>query len=101
MENRKEGVSLIYQTNQKQQIMTQLIIDKQTRITRYGMKCFQIIDGIKCHAYAYAKKKNNNLIISENYNDLIDANGNCVSGTYKILSIGNGKIANINCEKIN
>jgi hypothetical protein len=80
--------------------MTTLIQSKQTRITRYGIKCFQIIDGIKCHASAVANKKRNTLVISENFSDLVDANGISVSGTYKIISIGRGKIAEVICEKI-
>jgi hypothetical protein len=80
--------------------MTTLIKDRQSRIVRYGMACFQINNGMKCQAFAHATKKGNNLIISENYSDLIDCNGNSVSGTYKILTVTNGKIAEVYCEKI-
>ena len=80
--------------------MTTLIQDNQTRITRYGIKCFQIIGGIKCYASAVATKKRNTLVISENFADCVDANGISVSGTYKIISIGKGKIAEVICEKL-
>jgi hypothetical protein len=77
-----------------------LIQDNQSRITRYGMKCFNIIDGVKCQAFAHAKKKGNKILISDSYSDCIDENGNTVSGVYKIINIGEGRIAEIICEKI-
>lgn len=81
--------------------MTQatFIKDSQSRITNYGIKCFQLIDGIKCHAFAYAKKKGNILIVSDCYSYCIDENDNTLNGSYKIIEIGTGKIANIKSIK--
>ncbi len=80
--------------------MTKLVKDSQSRIVRYGMKCFEIIDGVKCQSFANAKKKGNNLVISEAFSSCIDANGQSVSGTYKIVSVGAGRIAEVVCEKL-
>jgi len=81
--------------------MSKLIKDSQSRITRYGMQCDQIIDGVKCLAFARATKKGNSLIINENYKDFFDIDGKSVSGVYKIISTGTGKISEVICEKIN
>lgn len=63
------------------------------------MKCFQIIDGIKCYAFAHAVKKGKTLVISSSFSDLIDAHGCSISGTYKIISEGSGNVADVICEK--
>ena len=81
--------------------MTTLQKDSQSRVARYGVKCFTMVNGYKCQAYAHAKKEGNYLVISENYNDCIDLNGQSVSGRYKILTIGNGRIADVICSKVN
>lgn len=81
--------------------MTTFIKDSQSRITRYGIKCFQLNNGIKCYAFAPAKKIGKKLIISDLHSDLINANGESIHGEYLIKSIDNGKIANVICEKLN
>ena len=73
--------------------------DSQSRVVRYGMKCYTFINGVKCQSYAHAKKEGNFLVISENYSDCIDFDGQPVNGKYKIISILNGKIADVICSK--
>ena len=90
----------IFVSDLKTNTMTKLVKDSQSRIVRYGMKCFQIIDGMKCYAFAHANKKGNTLVISEAFNTCVDANGQSVSGTYKIVSVGTGRIAEVVCEKL-
>jgi len=90
----------VYLYQQKQTDMKTLVKDSQSRIVRYGMKCFRNDGGYKVQAFANAKKSGNKLIISDVYNDCFDSEGNIVSGTYKIISVGVGKIAEIKCEKI-
>ncbi len=81
--------------------MTTIFIkDSQSRITRYGLKCFQLIDGIKCQAFAHATKKGNNLIISNNFNDCFESDNKTVIGVYKIIKEEHGRIANVICEKL-
>ena len=79
---------------------TTFVKDSQSRIVRYGIKCFQMIDGMRCYAFAHATKKGNTLVVSDNFSYCIDAQGNSLNGTYKIISVGNGNIAPVNCEKI-
>ncbi len=79
---------------------TTFVKDSQTRVTRYGIKCFQSIDGVKCYAFAHADKKANNIVVSNNFSDFVDINGNSISGTYKIINTGVGKVANVTCEKV-
>jgi hypothetical protein len=74
--------------------------DSQSRIVRYGVKCYTIVNGYKCQAYAHAKKVGNYLVISENYNDCIDFDGQIVSGKYKIITVGRGNIAEVICSKV-
>lgn len=80
--------------------MVTLTKDRQSRIVRYGLNCFHILNGIKCHAYAHANKKGNTLVISDAFEGCIDANGQSVVGIYKIVNVGTGKIANVICEKL-
>jgi hypothetical protein len=79
---------------------TEFIKDSQSRITRYGMKVYQLINGCKVQAYAHANKKGNTLIISENFSDLVNDSGEKITGVYKILEIGKGKIATVKCVKL-
>ena len=81
--------------------MTTLQRDSQSRIVRYGVKCYTIVNGYKCQAYAHAKKEGNYLVISENYNDCIDFDGQPVSGRYKIITVGRGNISEVICSKVN
>jgi hypothetical protein len=74
--------------------------DSQSRIVRYGVKCYTNVNGYKCQAYAHAKKVGNYLVISENYNDCIDFDGQSVSGKYKIITVGRGNIAEVICSKV-
>ena len=80
--------------------MKTFVKDSQSRIVRYGIKCFQIIDGVKCYAFAHAKKTGNTLSVSDSFNYCVDFNGNIISGKYIILSEGTGKISDVICEKI-
>ena len=75
--------------------------DSQSRIIRYGLKCYTLVNGYKCQSYAYAKKVGNFLEISDNYNDCFDIDGELVNGKYKIITIGKGRIADVICSKIN
>jgi hypothetical protein len=84
----------------KMKTTTTFVKDSQSRITRYGMKCLQIIDGMKCYAFAHATKKGGTLVISENYSSCIDNNGNSISGTYRIVTTGIGNVAPVVCEKL-
>jgi hypothetical protein len=74
--------------------------DSQSSIVRYGVKCYTNVNGHKCQAYAHAKKVGNYLVISENYNDCIDFDGQSVSGKYKIITVGRGNIAEVICSKV-
>jgi len=75
--------------------------DKQSRITRYGFKCFQLISDTRCFAYAVAKKEGSLLVVSPSFSDLINEAGESVSGTYRIVEIiGQGKINQVKCLKI-
>jgi len=80
--------------------MIKLVKDSQSRITRYGIKCFHLVNGFKCSAFAHAEKKGNKLVISESFNTCIDANGQSITGIYKIITVGTGKIAEVICEKL-
>ena len=90
----------VYLYQQKQKDMKTLVKDSQSRIVRYGIKCFRVDGGYKVQAFANAKKSGNKLVISNIYNDCFDIEGCPVSGTYKIVSEGLGRIAEIKCEKI-
>lgn len=74
--------------------------DSQSRVVRFGLTCFQMIDGVKCHAFVPAKKRGNILTIDSILTYAIDSDGNSVCGDYKIVSIGVGKIANVICIKL-
>ena len=80
---------------------TEFIKDSQSRVTRYGMKCHKLINGYKVQQFAHADKKGNTLVISKNFSDCINNDGESIAGIYKILEIGKGKIATVLCEKIN
>lgn len=81
---------------------TQTIIqDNQSRIVRFSIpNAYQIIDGAKVHASAYAKKKGNYLIVSDAYEGTFNENGQSVVGVYRIVSSKpQGKLTFLECFK--